>query len=368
MIYSNFDNLKISKLGMGNMRLPTKDVDGTQVIDFEKGEILIDNLIKSGVNYFDTAFNYHGGTSEAFLGKALKKHPRESFYLATKFNIYSEPDYKKQFEKQLSDLQTDYIDFYLIHCILDDSIYRFENEGAIAYFEQMQAEGKIKYLGFSSHASISSLDYFCQIRKWDFAQIQFNYFDYVHSNAKKEYETLQKYNIPTIVMEPVHGGKLSSLTETLCDRLTAIKPNKSVSSWGFDFVKNFENVFLVLSGMTTMEQILDNLDTFSYEQGLSPADVETILKVAVDFKKSITVPCTACEYCLKHCPQSLPIPHLLSVYNKNKEANTPDPEMLKDVEENKLPSNCIKCGKCESVCPQKIKIVKVLEELNSMRG
>ena len=212
MVYSDFNGLSISRLGMGNMRLPIIAGGKDKDIDYEKAQAIIDYAMQNGVNYFDSAYVYHAGESERFAGKALKKYPRESYYITTKYAFFANPDYKAVFAEQLERYQTDCIDFYLIHCLLDNNIEDYLTNGCIDYFLQMKKEGKIKYLGFSSHASVETLKRFADHHKWDFAQIQMNYYDWTYSSAKAEYQVLTERNIPIMVMESVRGGRLANLT------------------------------------------------------------------------------------------------------------------------------------------------------------
>ncbi|NLF36288.1 MAG: oxidoreductase, partial [Clostridiaceae bacterium] len=212
MIYKKFKDILLSRLGMGNMRLPTKKVQSGTVIDKNKAQQIIDYAMNNGINYYDTAYMYHNGESEEFLGEALKKYDRSSYYLATKFNINANPDYKAVFEEQLSKLQTDYIDFYLIHSLSDSTMQRYIDEGSVNYFIEQKRAGKIKFLGFSTHASVGTLEKFADYADWDFAQMQLNYFDWLYSHTKAEYQALKQRDIPIVVMEPVRGGRLATLS------------------------------------------------------------------------------------------------------------------------------------------------------------
>lgn len=221
----SYKTITLSRLGMGNMRLPTEGDAPGAPIDYARASEMIDKLMKSGVNYYDTAYVYHSGESEKFLGDTMKKYPRDSYCLATKYFIQADPDYKKVFEEQLARLQTDHIDFYLIHGIFDTTYQQYIDSGCIEYFAEQKRLGKIRYLGFSSHAKPEHLATFADYRDWDFAQIQLNYFDWFYGTAKAEYEELQKRNIPIMVMEPVRGGRLASLTPETEARLKAAHPD-----------------------------------------------------------------------------------------------------------------------------------------------
>ena len=368
MIYSNFKDIKLSKLGMGNMRLPSiGGGKGNSPLDFSESARMIDAALKGGVNYFDTAYVYQGGESERCVGEAMKKYPRDSFYLATKFNYGANPDYKAVFAEQLQRLQTDHIDFYLIHCLLDSNIENYLNCGCIEYFEQMKKEGKITYLGFSNHASPETLRRFADAHKWDFAQIQMNYLDWEFSTSEEEYNILTERNIPVVVMESVRGGRLSDLTPELNAKLLAAQPDRSVSSWAFRWLMRHENVMVMLSGMSTMEQVEDNLKTFESDCALTDEQCAFLKEIAHEFKTGFTIPCTACRYCTDDCPQQLDIPGLLKVYNEYKYDGWWHKGMLKDFSDEKLPSNCIGCGTCTGHCPQGIDIPSYMKKLANLQ-
>jgi len=362
MIYKEFQNIKVSGLGMGNMRLPAVEpgVPGSP-IDYVKAHEIIDNALANGINYFDTAYVYTG--SEECLGACMTKHDRDSFYLASKFHIGSNPDYEAVFAESLRRLQTDHIDFYLLHCLLDNNIDTYLESGAIPYFEQKKEEGKITYLGFSSHASTDVLRRYADARKWDFAQIQLNYYDWVYGTAKEEYEILTERNIPIVVMEPVRGGRLSSLTPEAEAVLKAAHPDWSISSWALRFVKSLPNVKVILSGMSSMEQITDNLNTFSVEDGLNEEDMAILMKACELFRSSMVVPCTGCRYCTEGCPVQINIPEYLKVYNAYKVNGQHELNAAKNIESEGTPADCIGCGACEAACPQSIKIPDLMAEM-----
>lgn len=363
MIYSGFKGIKLSTLGMGNMRLPSLDPENRDSkINYEEAHRMIDLAMKNGVNYYDTAYVYQNGDSERCVGEAMKRYPRDSFYLATKFNYRANPDYKAVFAEQLERLQTDHIDFYLLHCLNDTNIDNYLNCGCIDYFEQMRKEGKITYLGFSTHASPATLRRFADAHKWDFAQIQMNYLDWEFSTTEEEYNILTERNIPIIVMESVRGGRLSSLTPELDARLQEAQPGWSVSSWAFRWLMTHKNIIVMLSGMSTMDQVKDNLRTFEKDNALSPKQSAFLIDIAHEFKKGFTVPCTGCRYCTPDCPMQLDIPELLKVYNKYK-YNREWWNNLKDIAEDKLPSKCIGCGSCMEHCPQNIEIPSYMKKL-----
>lgn len=352
---------------MGNMRLPSMDpgVSGAP-IDHQKSYELIDLAMANGINYYDTAYVYNKGESEVTVGEALAKYPRDSYYLATKFNYRANPDYKAVFAQQLERLQTDHIDFYLIHCLLDSNIDDYLSCGCIEYFEQMQKEGKIRYLGFSSHASVETLRRFADARKWDFAQIQMNYLDWEFSTTEQEYNILTERNIPIMVMESVRGGRLSDLNPECNAKLKSAQPDWSISSWAFRWLLTHENVNVLLSGMSSLDQVQDNLNTFSAENALTAEQSKFLIKVAHEFKESFTVPCTACHYCTDGCPMGLEIPDLLSIYNKSKYDRHWNNAWLEKFGD-KQPATCIACGNCASHCPQGIDIPSYMAKLARLK-
>ncbi|MCF0229958.1 MAG: aldo/keto reductase, partial [Parasporobacterium sp.] len=317
MIYRNFKDIKLSCLGMGNMRLPLTDPDDAHSdIDYEKAHEIIDYAYEHGVNYFDTAYVYNGGKSEKCLGACMKKHDRDSFYIATKFNIGANPDYKAVFAEQLERLQTDHIDFYLMHCLMDSNIDKYLESGAIEYFQELKKKGQIRYLGFSSHAGVETLKKFADAADWDFAQLQINYYDWLVSSTKEEYRVLEERNIPVMVMEPVRGGRLAELLGGADDILKAAHPEWSTVSWAFRFVQTLPQVKVILSGMSTIDQVRENVKLFEEAAPLSAADTDTVMKAAEVMSRYVAVPCTGCRYCVDDCPVKINIPEFMKLYNK----------------------------------------------------
>lgn len=370
MKYNVVCNEKLSLLGFGLMRLPLME---NGEIDQQHLEKMVEYALNNGVNYFDTAYPYHGGNSEIAIGKALAKYPRDSFYLASKYpghQIVSTGYYPAEiFEKQLEKCGVEYFDFYLLHNVNDKSIetYLDERWKIVDYFLQQKELGRIKHLGFSSHASLEKLEEFLDIHgdKMEFCQIQLNYLDWTLQKAKEKYELLTKRNIPVWVMEPVRGGKLAVLDQTNEKKLLALKPDKSIASWGFEFLKTLDNVKMVLSGMSNIDQMIDNVNTFKDENIISKEEVNLLLEIAEDLKKG--VPCTKCEYCLEGCPMGLNIPLLLEIYNDLKFYPSSNTSMrIEFMDEDKKPYNCIGCGACSSICPQNIDIPNTLSELSQM--
>jgi len=368
VIYKKFKELQLSTLGMGNMRLPVLKTETESHIDKEKAQQIIDYAMANGVNYYDTAYSYHNGESEIFLGEALKKYERESYYIATKFNINSNPDYKAVFKEQLHRLQTDYIDFYLIHALSDNTMQRYIEEGSVDYFIEQKKAGKIKHLGFSTHASINTFEKFLEYTDWDFTQIQLNYFDWLYSHTKEEYDILKKRNLPIIVMEPVRGGRLVSLSEMAEFKLKKAHPDWSMASWAFRWIKRLSSVVVVLSGMSDINQIKENIETFSDELFLTDQEEALLFDACHTFKKEVSVPCTSCRYCCNDCPVEIDIPEYLNIYNKYRtDGRWYAINALKKAESKGKPQDCIACGVCTSLCPQDIDVKSVMKELAELQ-
>lgn len=364
MITREFQNICLSALGMGNMRLPIVKGGSDGDIDMARGMEIIDRAMKNGINYYDTAYVYHGGKSEEFLGEALvKRYPRDSFYIADKFFIHANSDYKAVFEEQLQRLKTDHIDFYLIHSVTDNTADMYINSGCIEYFEEQKRLGRIKYLGFSSHSSPEKLKRFAEYRDWDFAQIQLNYYDWLCGSAKAEYEVLREKDIPIIVMEPVRGGRLAKLTPEAEAMLKEARPEWSVPSWAFRWLKRLEGIKVILSGMSDNAQIEDNLGTFSDGSALSDNEEKLLFDSCNIFRKAIVVPCTSCRYCCGGCPAEINIPEVLSLYNRYRIDGEWVLHDMDKLDSKGKPKDCVGCGACESHCPQGIAVSKIMEEL-----
>ncbi len=381
MIYKPFHNLNISYLGMGNMRLPTVGGERNAPIDEEKAREIIEYAYEHGVNYFDTAYRYHGGESETFVGKVLNQYPRESWYLASKMpghmmryrngrlefmgyladlTITSPADI---FEEQLEKCGVDYFDFYLLHNLCETAYDFYTNEelGVVEYLLAQKEAGRIRHLGFSAHARADTIDKFLNWRDcFEFVQIQLNYLDWTLQDAKRKYEVVTNHGIPVIVMEGVRGGRLAALNEKAETMLKKARPNDSIASWAFRFLQSLPNVQVVLSGMTTMEQIVENVELFS-EPDPTTEEEKKLLQQVVDTMVDL-VPCTACRYCCDVCPQSLDIPELISMYNEASFGNAFILNFtLGAMTEAELPSACLACGDCKALCPQDIDIPDIME-------
>ena len=371
MIYRTFQDLQLSSLGMGAMRLPTIDGDDAR-IDVEKTKAMVAYAMEHGINYYDTAWGYHDGNSELVMGEVLKDYPRDSFYLATKFPGYdlsNMPKVKEIFEKQLEKLGVDYFDFYLFHNVCEMNIDAYlddEKYGIYSYLMEQKTNGRIKHLGFSAHGNIDTMKRFLEKygKDMEFCQIQLNYLDYHFQEAQEKIELLQSYDIPVWVMEPLRGGRLAKLDEGSEKTLKALRPKETIPAWAFRFLQSLPEVVVTLSGMSNMEQLQQNIATFEQDQPLTDKEMQTLLGLADEMVKKIALPCTACHYCTSHCPMGLDIPTLVSLYNEH--AFTGGgfiaPMALSAIPEDKQPSACIGCRQCEMVYPQQIKVSEMMKD------
>lgn len=381
MIYKTFKDLKLSMLGMGNMRLPTEGENGP--IDVGKAREIIEYAYEHGINYFDTAYRYHNGQSELVVGEALSKYSRSSWYLASKmpghmmnyidgklgFQGYlsGEPVSSPSaiFEEQLRKCGVDYFDFYLLHNVSESSydIYTNEELGIVDYLLEEKKAGRIRHLGFSAHGRADTIERFLNWRDcFEFVQIQLNYLDWDLQEARLSYELLQKRGIPVIVMEPCRGGRLTHFQPEIEARVKSERPGRSLASLAFDFVKSLSGVQVVLSGMTTLDQLKDNLQTFESREPLADTDKALISEIVSSLVS--LVPCTACRYCCEECPQGLDIPKLISLYNEINFEKTPGLQfILNGMTPDQLPESCIGCGSCSKICPQGIDVPMIMKKL-----
>ena len=370
MIYRAFGDQQLSLLGFGTMRLPT-GAGGS--IDEEQVREMTRYAISHGVNYFDTAYPYHGGESERVIGRVLKQYPRDSYYLATKYPghqiINGGYDPAEIFEEQLKKCGVEYFDFYLLHNVYEKSmeVYLDPQRGILEYFKEQKRLGRIRHLGFSSHAETPALKAFLDAcgEDMEFCQIQLNYLDWTLQDAKGKYELLTQRGIPVWVMEPVRGGKLAKLSDADEAKLQALRPDESTAAWGFRFLQSLPNVTMVLSGMSNMAQMEDNVKTFSEPRPLSGEETALLLDIAEGMKDSI--PCTVCRYCCDGCPMGLDIPGLIRVYNELRYSPSVNSAMrVEFLPDSKKPTACIGCGKCARICPQNIDIPGAMRGLSDL--
>jgi len=361
--------IETSLLGYGCMRFPT-NAEGK--IDRVKAEELLDKAIANGVNYIDTAYPYHNGESELVVGEVLKKYDRSSFYLATKLPLWfvnTVEDVDKYLNEQLQKLQTEYIDFYLMHAMNGGTFDKMVSLGVIERLEELQKEGKIKYLGFSFHDGYDNFERIINYRDWDFCQIQLNYMDTEDQAgmSMKGYKLTEEKNIPLIIMEPVKGGSLANFADDITAQFKALDPDASIASYALRFVGSLPNVKVVLSGMTTMDQLDDNLKTFGDFKALTQKEQDTIADIVKLINSRVKNGCTGCRYCMP-CPKGVNIPGCFSawnMYHMYQNYNVVSWKWEKEIGEAAQAKNCVQCGLCEKACPQKISIREDLKKVQA---
>lgn len=376
MIYRDFQDLKLSGLGLGMMRLPVLDGNDA-VIDEKAAAEIIDYAYQNGINYFDTAWGYHDGNSELVAGKYLSRYPRESYYLASKFPGYDASNMNKVeeiFEKQLEKCRTPYFDFYLFHNVYEGNIDGYLNPefGIMEYLLKQKENGRIRHLGFSAHGSVEVIKRFLAAygEHMEFCQLQLNYMDWHFQKAKEKVELIQASGLPVWVMEPLRGGRLAKASDVMAKELQKMRPDEEIPAWAFRFLQSVPGVTMVLSGMSDLDQLKANIETWREDRPLTKEEFDTVVRLADEETRKGGVPCTACHYCTSHCPQGLPIPDLLALYNEHKITGGGflAPMAVGSMQEDKRPANCVGCQSCEQVCPQQIKISEVMREFSSMIG
>jgi len=376
MIYRKFRDISLSGLGLGMMRLPVVNGDDN-VVDERAAAEMIDYAYKNGINYFDTAWGYHNGNSELTAGKFLSRYSRESYYLATKFPGYDNsnmPKVREIFEEQLRKCQTSYFDFYLFHNVYEGNIVDYLNPkfGILEYLLEQKKNGRIKHLGFSTHGSLEVMKRFLAAygEHMEFCQIQLNYMDWHFQDAQAKVQLLNEAGIPIWVMEPLRGGRLAKSSAEKAAALREMRPEETVPAWAFRFLQSVPGVTMVLSGMSNMEQLKANMETYAADAPLSAKEFDTLVALADEETKQGGLPCTACHYCTTHCPQALPIPELIALYNEHKITGGGfiAPMAVGSMPEEKRPASCIGCRSCEQVCPQQIKISEMMADFSSMIG
>lgn len=374
MIYKQFQDLKLSNLGMGCMRLPV--VDGNDaVVDQAAVEKMVALAMERGVNYYDTAWGYHAGASEPAIGRALSAYPRDRFYLADKFPGYDLGNMGKVreiFEEQLAKCRVEYFDFYLFHnvCEMNIEAYLDPRYGILDYLLEQKKNGRIRHLGFSCHGAMPVLKRFLEAfgEHMEFCQLQLNYIDWEFQGGREKVELLKQYGIPVWVMEPLRGGRLARLEKTEGAVLQALAPQRSFPAWAFRFLQRIPGVTVILSGMSNLEQLRDNLDIFSAEDALTDKEWNALVALGAEMPGAKALACTACRYCTSRCPKGLDIPRLLSLYNEHRFTGGGfiAPMALAAIPADKQPGACIGCRSCEAVCPQKLKISEAMADFSAM--
>lgn len=363
-------NIETSLMGFGVMRVKT--IDG--IVDEQKGLELIDYAYNHGINYFDTAMPYTNGQNEKFLGKALKKYPRESVYIATKLSygtVKTKEEMIACIDEQLENLQTNYIDFYLLHALSRERFEKLLEWDVFSHVEKLKQEGKIRYIGFSFHDDYEVFKYILNYYNWDFCQIQLNYMDTNHQQGIQGYYDCVEKKIPVVIMEPLKGGKLANFNSDI-NKLFNEQSDASIASWGLRWVGSLSGVVTLLSGMNEIDQVIDNVNTFTDFKPLDSRELALVDKVAEEVRALTKVDCTGCAYCMP-CPAGVDIPRNFAMLNEYAMYNrTSDLKWTLDGLKNKnvYADNCVNCKKCVKLCPQmidiplKLKLVtKTVEEL-----
>ncbi len=377
MYTNDFNGSRLSALGLGCMRLPV--VDGNDANVDKKAVVeMVEYAMAHGINYYDTAWGYHAEHSEEAIGAALANYPRESFYLADKFPGYDLANISKVeeiFPEQLRRCGVENFDFYLFHnvCEMNIDAYLDPQYRIFEYLSEQKKAGRIKHLGFSAHGSLEVMECFLKAygESMEFCQIQLNYLDYKLQKAEDKIKLLSRYGIPVWVMEPVRGGRLVNLEPEYREKLASVNKDMTTAEWAFRFLQGLPEVKMILSGMSNMQQLRENIETFSEKRPLEGAEIQALDGVVGDMLGKKTLPCTACHYCTPHCPQGLNIPELIALYNQKKFTGDDfiAPMALSRMAEDKKPSACIGCRSCEAVCPQGIKISEAMADfVQIMKG
>ena len=346
-----------SLLGFGCMRFPTLEGGA---IDEEQATAMLDRACEGGVNYFDTAYFYHNGKSENFVGRVLARWSRESYYLTSKLPttlIHSLDDAKRIYAEQRERLQKDYLDFYLLHNLNGPRWREMVETGVVDWCLERQAAGDFRHFGFSFHGSYEEFREILTARSWDCCQIQLNYMDTEEQAGLQGYRLTEELGVPLIIMEPVKGGALAAPPADVMEVFTALRPQASAASWALRWAASLPNVMTVLSGMSTMGQVEDNLATFNAFQPLSEAERAAVDRAAALFRQKVRNGCTGCRYCMP-CPAGVDIPGTFRVWNDYAMYQNRDRARFKwkDMDEEERPHNCVGCGACEEKCPQSLPI------------
>ncbi len=379
MIYKDFQNLRLPMLGFGSMRLPLLPGGGDGDVDEAAVAEMVALAMERGANYFDTAYGYHNGNSERVMGRVLSRYPRESWLLASKFPGYDvsniRPDRVEAiFEEQLEKCGVDYFDFYLFHNVYERNVgpYLDPDNRVLEYLLRQKEAGRIRHLGFSAHGSLAVIQRFLDAygEYMEFGQLQLNYLDWDFQGARAKAEELNRRHIPIWVMEPLRGGRLARLSDGDAARLAVLRPEESMPGWAFRFLQGVPGVTMVLSGMSSLEQLRENLRTYETQAPLTEPEWNTLVGIADRMVAGGVLPCTTCRYCVDHCPQGLNIPYLLLLYNEHvfTGGGFLAPMAVSALPEDKQPSACVGCRSCEAVCPQQLKISQAMADFSGKLG
>lgn len=368
--YFTKDNLMVSTLGFGCMRFPVVDEDNGK-IDYDKAIDMLRYSIDNGVNYIDTAYNYHGGNSEVFLAEALKDGYREKVYIADKNPVWlveEYEDFERLLDEQLEKLNVDYIDFYLLHSLHKKSWNKIVSLGVFDFIEEAKKKGKIKYMGFSFHDEFSLFKEIVDSYDWDFCQIQLNYMDRDFQAGLKGLDYAASKNLSVVIMEPIKGGKLANSPKEVLDIFDENHIKRSPAEWALKYMYDFPEIAVILSGMSTMDHVKENIKVASDDSKLTEEELDIIDRVTAVYKEKIKVDCTTCRYCLP-CPFNVAIPDIFQNYNDvyvydRLEYSKSNYKHL--VENEKDSSMCTECGECEAICPQNLEIIQYLKDADSI--
>lgn len=362
----------MKKLGFGLMRLPYADNKEWGNIDLEKTKEMVDAYMAEGFTYFDTAWVYHGGHSERAFGELVaKRYPREKFQVTSKMPVWElkeEGDLDRIFNEQLKKCGIEYFDYYFMHALGDGNYKSAQKFHGFEWMQKMKAEGKIKHPGFSFHDSAEKLEEILNDHpEVELVQLQINYIDWESDNvqARKCYEVAMKHGVQVAIMEPIKGGSLANVMDDAKKIFKDVNPDASVASWAVRYAASLDNILVVLSGMSNMEQLKDNMSYMKDFKPLDDKEREAVKKATDLIKSTIAIPCTACRYCTDGCPQSINIPRYFEIYNESKRYGVDSFKWHYNEEKKKggAPAECVQCRACEGHCPQHLEIVDLLKEV-----
>ncbi len=368
-------SMEKKKLGFGCMRLPVLNPEDVTSFDIPQIEKMVDTFIENGFTYFDTAYMYHKFQSENIVKEVLvKRYPRDAYTITSKLPVMyleTEEDQERIFNEQLEKVGVDYFDYYLLHSLNKEKIETAERLDSFGFVQKKKAEGKIKHVGLSFHDDAETLDSLLTAHpEIEFVQIQLNYLDWDHESiqSRKCYEVIRKHGKPVYVMEPVKGGSLVNIPQKAQLLLKGLDPDMSIASWAIRFAASQPGVEMVLSGMSSFDQLADNISYMKDFKPLSAEEEEVVFKARDVINDSIAVPCTSCRYCVDGCPQHIAIPEYFALYNAevqalNKNFSTQQMYYENYLEKHGKASDCIECGQCESICPQHINIIDTLKKV-----